>query len=119
MSYLKPFGRRIHVRPERASTVIQTSEANLIERAEVIAVGKLVREIMPGDRVLFTSFGVDSIDIDGVRNYFLLEDDAFILAVDVEGEPMQGPMASQVSVREMLAGDPRGDMPNLSRAPLL
>lgn len=84
MSSLKPFGRRIHVRPEKQSTVIQTSDTNLVERAEVVSVGGSVHMIKPGDKVLFTSYGVDSIDIDGVRNYFLLEDDAFILATYVE-----------------------------------
>lgn len=77
---IKPFGRRIHVQPKKQSTVIQTSEQNLIERGVVLAVGDDVKKIKVGDTVEFTSFGVDHTDIDGVRNYFLLEDDAFILA---------------------------------------
>lgn len=86
MSYLKPYGKRIHVRPEKAATLIQSTDTSLVERAEVIAVGPLVETIKPGDRLLFTSFGVDSIDIDGERNYFLLDDDAFILARYVDEE---------------------------------
>lgn len=78
---MKPFGKRIHVQPESQKTVIKTSETNLVERAKVISVGdEVTTRITPGMTILFTSFGVDSIDIDGVRSYFLLEDDAFILA---------------------------------------
>ncbi len=69
------------MRPEKERTVIQTSDANLVERATVIAVGPLVNPtIRVGQIILFTSFGVDSIDIDGERQYFLLDDDSFILA---------------------------------------
>lgn len=81
MNSLRPFGRRIQVRPEQAASVIRTPEANLVERAVVLAVGDEVSaRIKTGDTILFTSFGVDSIDLDGERHYFLLEDDAFILA---------------------------------------
>lgn len=66
--------------PEKQVTVLQTSETSLVERGQVSSVGSEVKTIKPGDTVLFTSFGVDSIDVDGERNYFLLEDDAFILA---------------------------------------
>lgn len=78
---LKPYGRRILIKPERQATVIETAEQNLIERAEVLAVGGAVSTIHPGDKILFTSFGVDSIDLNGEKLYFVLEDDAFILAV--------------------------------------
>lgn len=80
MNSCKPFGRRIQVKPEQKASVIQTPEANLVEKATVLAVGGEVRHIKVGDVVLFTSFGVDSIDLDGERHYFLMEDDAFILA---------------------------------------
>ncbi len=88
MNYLKPFGKRILVRPEKQSTVIQTADSNLVERATVIAVGDGALFIEPGQTLLFTSFGVDSIDIDGERQYFLLEDDAFILATQHDNEPV-------------------------------
>jgi co-chaperonin GroES (HSP10) len=68
------------VKPEQIGGVIQTGETSLVERAKVIAVGDEVSKIKEGQIVFFTSFGVDSIDIDGERHYFLLESDAFILA---------------------------------------
>jgi co-chaperonin GroES (HSP10) len=80
MNSCRPFGRRIQVRPEQQRSVIATPDANLVERATVLAVGDEVRKIAVGDTVLFTSFGVDSVDLDGERHYFLMEDDAFILA---------------------------------------
>lgn len=81
---LQPFGKRIHVRPLTQDTVIRTSDNNLVERAEVLAVGDGVEKIKPGQKVLFTSYGVDSVDVNGVREYFLLEDDAFILAYEMD-----------------------------------
>lgn len=77
-----PFGRRIHVRPEQKEGVIRTPDSNLVERATVIAVGSGVKSVKAGDRLLFTSFGVDSVDVNGTREYFLMEDDAFILATE-------------------------------------
>ncbi len=52
--------------------------------AEVIGIGPQVTTVAVGEKLLFTSFGVDSIDVNGTRHYFLLEDDAFILAKYVE-----------------------------------
>lgn len=77
---MRPFGKRIQVKPEQAAGVIQTAEANLVEKAKVLAVGPEVENVKPGDTLLFTSFGVDSVDIAGERHYFLLESDKFILA---------------------------------------
>lgn len=116
MTYLKPYGRRIHVRPEAAKTLIQSNEANLIEKAVVIAVGTSVFNIRVGDIVLFTSFGVDSIDIDGERNYFLLDDDAFILAIerDVAEEPMQGAVAASVPTSPTMVSYTGGNMSDMS-----
>jgi co-chaperonin GroES (HSP10) len=82
MTSLKPFGRRIHVRPEKAESVIKSQDASLVERATVVSIGPDVKVLKPGDRVLFTSFGVDSVDLDGERHYFLMEDDSFILATE-------------------------------------
>lgn len=83
---MKPFGKRIQVKPEKDDTVIQTSDTNLVEKAVVIAAGSGCETLWePGDVVYFTSFGVDSIDIGGERHYFILESDAFILASERNG----------------------------------
>ena len=84
MNSLKPFGRRIQVKPEKSSSVIETADTNLVERAVVVAIGDKVETIREGMTVVFTSFGVDSIDLDGERHYFILEEDAFILAYSHE-----------------------------------
>lgn len=77
---LVPFGKRILVKPEKAGGLIQTSDTNLVERATVIVAGDDCENIWDeGTVVIFTSFGVDSVDINGERHYFLLEDDAFLL----------------------------------------
>ncbi len=84
MISFKPFGRRIQVSPEQSKGIIKTAETNIVEKAKVIAIGGDVGRIQVGDTILFTSFGVDSIDIGQERYYFLLEDDDFILATYVE-----------------------------------
>ncbi len=79
---MKAFGTRIQIKPEQKESVIRTPDANLVERGEVISIGDEVKHVKIGDKLLFTSFGVDSVDIDGTRHYFLLEDSAFILATE-------------------------------------
>ncbi len=70
------------MRPEQKESVIKTPDSNLVERATVLSIGDEVKTVKVGDRLLFTSFGVDSVDVDGERHYFLIEDDAFILATE-------------------------------------
>lgn len=83
-----PIGRRIYIRPEQLKTVIQTTDKNnLIERGEVIAVGPEVRfNIKVGSRLLFTSWGVDKVVIDGEDCFFLIDSDEFILGIIREPE---------------------------------
>ncbi len=74
------------MKPREKKGIIQTTDTSLIEMADVIAIGPEVKHIAIGDTLLFTSFGVDSIDLGTDRHYFILENDDFILAKYVETE---------------------------------
>lgn len=76
---IQPFGRRIYIKPEEQKTVIQSPDQKLIARGEVVAVGDLCKTSV-GDHLLFTTWGVDKVEIDGESYYFLIESDEFILA---------------------------------------
>lgn len=77
---VEPFGRRIYLKPEEAKTLIQSSDNKRIVRATVLAVGDECKTIKAGDTIIFTTWGIDEVDINGTTHYFLLESDEFILA---------------------------------------
>lgn len=77
---MTPYGRRIQIEPEQQENVILSEGDNLVERGKVVAVGDKVEFCEVGDTILFTSFGVDSVELDGTKYRFMLEDDAFLLA---------------------------------------
>jgi len=76
---IKPFGKRIHIKPEAYKSAF-IGEVALVEKGEVLAIGDAVEKIKVGDTVLFTVFGVDKIKLEDQDYYFIMEDDAFILA---------------------------------------
>lgn len=77
---IKPFGKRIYIKPVKPDTLIQTTAAPVIEQGTVLAVGPDCKTIKEGDTIFFTTWGVDIIEVDGEKLYFLMETDEFILA---------------------------------------
>jgi co-chaperonin GroES (HSP10) len=78
---INPFGRRIYIKPDETSTLIQTpDDRKKLVRGTVISIGEEVEYVEPGDILIFTSWGVDEIEIEGVKHYFLMESDEFILS---------------------------------------
>jgi len=80
-SKIKPFGRRIYIEPIKENTVIEVQNiAMLTEVGKVIEVGEAVVSVVPGDTILFTIWGADSVTVNNKKLYFILETDEFILA---------------------------------------
>lgn len=73
-------GRRMYIKPDKLKQIIQTATGeNLMEVGDVIAIGPEVSFCKEGDKILFTSWGVDKVTIDGEDYFFVLESDEFIL----------------------------------------
>lgn len=77
---IEAFGRRIQIKPEEEKTLIQSENNSKIVRGIVLSVGPDVKVVEEGDTLIFTSWGVDEVDIDKEKYYFLVESDEFILA---------------------------------------
>lgn len=80
---IKPFGINLLIRPIEEDAIIKSSEGNLCEYGEILAIGN---EYIPkdyglnvGDIIAFTKWGCKHVDIKGVRHYFILIDNRFIL----------------------------------------
>lgn len=78
---IKPFGDQILVKPIEQKTVILAEKKTLCEYGEVLAVGNQVKEIKVGDKIGFTLWGLNMLDIDGTRHYFVKEDSDYILGI--------------------------------------
>lgn len=76
---IKPFGTRILIKPEEKKTVLVSDKGSLCEYGTVLAVGDEVKKVKVGDVVGFLVWGVESLEIDGIKSYFVDETSDFVL----------------------------------------
>lgn len=76
---IKPFGKRILIKPVEKQTILNVDEGALSEYGDVIAIGDEVKKIKVGDKIGFSVFGVEKLVIDEQKYYFILESDEFLL----------------------------------------
>lgn len=77
---IKPFGNQILVEPEKQNTVI-AGYNSLFNYGQVISIGDEVKKIKVGDKIGFIVWGLNDIEIDEKKYYFVPEDDKFILGI--------------------------------------
>ena len=79
---MTPFNRRILVEPENADndSPLLREDDHLALKGKVVAVGDACTFVKPGDEIVFVDFGVDTVEVDGKKLRFMLEDDRFLLA---------------------------------------
>ncbi len=93
MSSLQPLGENIVARPveakrETASGIVLPDSAKEgSKQAEVIAVGKEVKEISPGDVIIYKEFAAHQVKLDG-QDYLIIPA-ADVLAVVVESAKLR------------------------------
>lgn len=75
---IKPFGNQILVEPTKADRVIG-EERSLCQYGKVIEIGSEVKHIKKGDTIGFTTWGVNDLEIEEIKYYFVMEDSRFIL----------------------------------------
>lgn len=76
---INPFGFNILIKPIEKKQILVSDQPSLCEYGEVIAVGNKVTEIKVGDTIGYTVFGINSLEIDGTKHYFVPETSEFIL----------------------------------------
>lgn len=75
-----PYNRRILVEPEEHNSPIASDGDNLTLKGKVISTGEACTFVKPGDTIYFVDFGIDTVEVDGKKLRFMLEDDRFLLA---------------------------------------
>jgi co-chaperonin GroES (HSP10) len=76
-----PFGDQILVRPVARKQVLVADTGTLSEYGEVVAVGEDVKKIKVGDKIGFSVFGIENLDIEGEKHFFIRESPEFLLCV--------------------------------------
>jgi len=76
---IEPFGNQILIQPMQKKSVIVSEKKLFCDYGEVIAVGDEVKKIKVGDIIGYTVWGLNHLEIDGIKHYFVPEDQRFIL----------------------------------------
>lgn len=76
---IKPFGRNILVEPIQEKQTLVSETPSLAQYGIVIEIGKDVINIKKGDKIGFLLWGVNHLEIEGKKYYFVPEQDEFIL----------------------------------------
>lgn len=75
---ITPFGNQILIKPQEDDSIVKEFE-KLQDYGDVIAIGEDVKKIKVGDKIGFITWGVNDLEIDGQKYYFVPEDPKFIL----------------------------------------
>lgn len=76
---IKPFGNQILVEPVEQKQVLVSQQKSLCEYGKVLAVGSDVKHVKVGDTIGFTVWGLNSLEVEGKKHYFVQEDSQFLL----------------------------------------
>ena len=76
---ITPFGKNILIKPVEKKQILVAEKNTLCEYGEVVAIGSDVKNIKVGDVIGFLVWGMQSLDVDDSRHYFVPESDDFIL----------------------------------------
>lgn len=80
MKITRAFGNNILIQPMIRSQIAVSDTPSLCEYGEVIAIGSDVKTIKVGDKISFTVWGLNSVDLEGSKYYLVPEDPKFILS---------------------------------------
>ena len=95
MTKIKPFGNNILVKPIIKKQILVSDQPTLCEYGTVLETGEDVIKIKPGDIIGYTVFGLNSLEINGEKHWFIPETSEFILGtIELSEEPLQGGVAS-------------------------
>ncbi len=76
---ITPFGNNILVKPIEKKQILVADKNSLCEYGEIIEVGSQVVYLKKGQIIGYTVWGINSLDIENERCYFIPETSEFIL----------------------------------------
>lgn len=74
-----PFGTNILVKPTEKKAVLVSDQGSLCEYGEVLSIGEDVKNVKVGQTIGFLVWGVNHLEIEGQKHYFINETSDFIL----------------------------------------
>lgn len=76
---ITPFGDQILIKPTEKKQILVSDTGSLCEYGEVIAVGDEVQKVKVGDTIGFLIWGLNSLEIENEKHFFVPESGGFIL----------------------------------------
>lgn len=76
---IKPYGDQILVKPIEKQQILVSERKSLCEYGTVLDIGDQVTEIKVGDVIGFTVWGLNHLEIDNEKHYFVRQLPEFIL----------------------------------------
>lgn len=76
---IRPFGTNILIEPVEKKQVLVSDQGTLCEYGTVVAVGDAVTKVKVGQTIGFLIWGINSLEVDGKKYYFIPETSDFIL----------------------------------------
>ncbi len=93
---IKPLFNQLLIKPTAQEGVLISQEPSFLMHGEVLAVGPDCSQVKVGDIICYTLWGLNHIEIDKTKHYFVPEDKDFLLAI-LEAEPLPGGLVSSPS----------------------
>ena len=76
---IRPYGINILVKPIEKKQILISDQRSLCEYGKVIAVGEDVKNIKVGDTIGYLIWGINSLEVEKTKHYFVPETSDFIL----------------------------------------
>ena len=76
---IEPLNDQILVKPEEKKQILVSDNKNFCMYGEVMAIGKDVKEIKVGDKIIYEIWGLKSPEIYGENYHFIQESSPFLL----------------------------------------
>lgn len=83
---IKPLFNQLLIKPSEQKTVLVSQEPTFLMYGEVLAAGPGAPQDLVGKKLAYTLWGLNHIDIEGVRSYFVPFSGEFILGIYESGE---------------------------------
>lgn len=76
---ITPFGNNILLKPTQKKQILVSDQGSLCEYGEVLAIGSDVKNVKVGDVIGFLVWGINSLQVENDKYFFIPESADFIL----------------------------------------
>ena len=87
---IKPIGSRMLVRPDGADSetgsgiMLRATDKDLQQWGTVVSIGPEVREVNPGDRILFEKFAGSPVEVESAAHLIMDESDVIGVQINMD-----------------------------------